>query len=131
VGFVVGKVALGQDFSEYFGFPCQSSFHQLLHNHPHLSSGAGNIGQKWPQYKGLSPTPLAIDNPNGFPQTGERHGFETIHATEAYKRGKCMQRKAASVGGDNTRTQEKVLTDVGILAMLTERLSWLYSVPLV
>jgi hypothetical protein len=30
--FVVDKVALGQDFSEYFGFPCQSSFHQLLHN---------------------------------------------------------------------------------------------------
>jgi hypothetical protein len=36
------------------------SFHQLLHNHPHLSSGAGIIGQKRPQYKGLSPTPLAI-----------------------------------------------------------------------
>jgi hypothetical protein len=32
----------------------------LLHNHPHLSSEAGTIGQKWPQYKGLSPTPLAI-----------------------------------------------------------------------
>jgi hypothetical protein len=32
----------------------------LLHNHPHLLSGAGTIGQKWPQYKGLSPTPLAI-----------------------------------------------------------------------
>jgi hypothetical protein len=32
----------------------------VLHNHPHLSSGAGTIGQKWPQYKGLSPTPLAI-----------------------------------------------------------------------
>jgi hypothetical protein len=32
VGFVVDKVALGQVFSEYFGFPCQSSFHQLLHN---------------------------------------------------------------------------------------------------
>jgi hypothetical protein len=29
VGFVVDKVALGQVFSEYFGFPCQSSFHQL------------------------------------------------------------------------------------------------------
>jgi hypothetical protein len=57
----VDKVALGQVFSEYFGFPCQSSFHQLLHNHPHLSSGAGTIGQKWPQYKGLSPTPLAIE----------------------------------------------------------------------
>jgi hypothetical protein len=31
-GFVVEKVALGQVFSEYFGFSCQSSFHQLLHN---------------------------------------------------------------------------------------------------
>jgi hypothetical protein len=60
VWFVVDKVTLGQVFSEYFGFPCQSSFHQLLHNHPHLSSVAGTIGQKWPQYKGLSPTPLAI-----------------------------------------------------------------------
>jgi hypothetical protein len=60
VGFVVDKVALGQVFSEYFGFPCQSTFQQLLHNHPHLSSGAGTIGQKWAQYKGLSPTQLAI-----------------------------------------------------------------------
>jgi hypothetical protein len=32
----------------------------LLHNYPHLSSGAGTIGQKLPQYKGLSPTPLGI-----------------------------------------------------------------------
>jgi hypothetical protein len=60
VGFVVDKVALRQVSSEYFGFPYQSSFHQLLHNHPHLSSGAGTTGQKWPQYKRLSPTPLAI-----------------------------------------------------------------------
>jgi hypothetical protein len=60
VGFVVDKMALEQVFSEYFGFPCKSSFHQLLHNHPHLSHGAGTIGQKWPQYKGLVPTPLAI-----------------------------------------------------------------------
>jgi hypothetical protein len=44
VGCVVDKVALGQVFSEYFGFPCQSSFHQFLHNHPHLSSRAGTIG---------------------------------------------------------------------------------------
>jgi hypothetical protein len=37
VGFMVDKVALGQVFSNYFGFPCQSSFHQLLHNqHHHL-----------------------------------------------------------------------------------------------
>jgi hypothetical protein len=28
--FVVDKAALGQVFSEYFGFPCQTSFHQLL-----------------------------------------------------------------------------------------------------
>jgi hypothetical protein len=31
--FVVDKAALGQVFSEYFGFPCQSSFHQFLHHH--------------------------------------------------------------------------------------------------
>jgi hypothetical protein len=36
VVFVVDKVALGQVFSEYFGFPCQSSFHQFLHRHNHL-----------------------------------------------------------------------------------------------
>jgi hypothetical protein len=45
VGFVVDKVALGQVFSKYFGFPCQIAFHRLLHNHHHLSPGAGKIGQ--------------------------------------------------------------------------------------
>jgi hypothetical protein len=41
VGFVVDKAALGQVFSEYFGFPCQS-FHQFLHyhNHPGLAQKA-------------------------------------------------------------------------------------------
>jgi hypothetical protein len=34
VEFVVEKAALGQVFSEYFGFPCQS-FHQFLHHHNH------------------------------------------------------------------------------------------------
>jgi hypothetical protein len=33
VGFVVDKVTLGQVFSEYFGFPCRSSFHQIVHPH--------------------------------------------------------------------------------------------------
>jgi hypothetical protein len=33
VGFVVDKVAMAQVFSVYFGFPCQSSFNQLFHNH--------------------------------------------------------------------------------------------------
>jgi hypothetical protein len=41
----VEKKALGQVFSGYFGFPCQFSFHQQLHIHHHLSSGAGTIGQ--------------------------------------------------------------------------------------
>jgi hypothetical protein len=46
VGFVVDRVALGHVFSEYFGFPCQYLFHQLLlHNHHNLSSGAGTIGK--------------------------------------------------------------------------------------
>jgi hypothetical protein len=35
VGVVVDKAALGQICSEYFGFPCQSSFHQFLHHHNH------------------------------------------------------------------------------------------------
>jgi hypothetical protein len=34
MGYVVDKVASGQVFSEYFGFPCQNhSFHQLHHHH--------------------------------------------------------------------------------------------------
>jgi hypothetical protein len=52
VGFVVDKLALGDVFSEYFGFLCQNLFHQLLHNHHHLSSGAGTVGHhstKWTQ----------------------------------------------------------------------------------
>jgi hypothetical protein len=44
VGFVVDKVALEQVFSKYFDFPCQFSFHRLLHIH-HLSSGACTTGQ--------------------------------------------------------------------------------------
>jgi hypothetical protein len=39
------KVALGAGFLKYFGFPYQFSFHQLLHTHHLLSSGAGTIGQ--------------------------------------------------------------------------------------
>jgi hypothetical protein len=58
VVFVVDKVALGQVFSEYFRFPCQFSFHRLLHNHHHLSSGAGTIGQLVADVpSGLSLTP--------------------------------------------------------------------------
>jgi hypothetical protein len=42
--FVMDKAALGQFFFffKYFGFPCQSSFHQNLHqyNHPGLAQQA-------------------------------------------------------------------------------------------
>jgi hypothetical protein len=34
IPIVVDKAALGQVFSEYFGFPCQS-FHRFLHDHNH------------------------------------------------------------------------------------------------
>jgi hypothetical protein len=44
VGFVVDKVAMGQVFSEYYGFLCQFSFHRLLRTHHHLSR-AGTIGK--------------------------------------------------------------------------------------
>jgi hypothetical protein len=57
VGFVVDKVALGHDSSEYFGFTFQFSFHRLLHIHHHLSSGAGTVGQ------------LAADVPSGLSLT--------------------------------------------------------------
>jgi hypothetical protein len=45
VEFVVGKVALGQVSSEYFGFACQFAFDPQLHNHHPLSPGAGTVGQ--------------------------------------------------------------------------------------
>jgi hypothetical protein len=52
------KVALGQVFSEYFGFPYQFSFHRLLHTHHQLSSGAGTIDQLVADVpSGLSLTP--------------------------------------------------------------------------
>jgi hypothetical protein len=54
---MVDKAALGQVSSEYFSFPCQFSFHWLLHAH-HLSPGAGTIGQTMANMpSGLSLTP--------------------------------------------------------------------------
>jgi hypothetical protein len=47
----------GRCLFEYFNFPCQFSFHRLLHTH-HLSSEAGTIGQILPDVpSGLSLTP--------------------------------------------------------------------------
>jgi hypothetical protein len=55
VGFVVDRVALWQVFFEYFGFPCQFSFYQILHTHLRVSSGdltnrpVGGRSTKWTQ----------------------------------------------------------------------------------
>jgi hypothetical protein len=39
---ICGKqMALEQLFSEYFDFPCQFSFHEMIHTH--LSSGVGTV----------------------------------------------------------------------------------------
>jgi hypothetical protein len=58
VGFVADKVALGQVFSEYFGFPCPFSFHLLFHTHHPISTEAGTVGQTVADVpSGLSLTP--------------------------------------------------------------------------
>jgi hypothetical protein len=58
VGSMVGKMALGQVFSEHFSFPCQFSFHQMPHSQHHLPFGAGTMGQIVADVpSGLSPTP--------------------------------------------------------------------------
>jgi hypothetical protein len=56
VVFVVDKAALGQVFSEYFGFPCQSSFNQFLHHHNHLGL-AQPIGGRSAEWTQLDSTP--------------------------------------------------------------------------
>jgi hypothetical protein len=74
VGFVPDKVSLVQVFSEYFGFPCQFSFHRLLHIHHLLSSGAGTIGQ------------TVIDIPSGLNFTAHQ---ETKKENIAKQRNCC------------------------------------------
>jgi hypothetical protein len=48
-GVCGGQAALGQVFSEYFGFTSQLSFHQILHHHTHL--GPPQYAYWWPQYR--------------------------------------------------------------------------------
>jgi hypothetical protein len=55
VRFVVDKVGVGQVFSEYFGFPYQSSLHQILH--PHNHAGQVQLANWWPQCR-VDPTGL-------------------------------------------------------------------------
>jgi hypothetical protein len=63
-GTVADKATLGQVFSEYFGFPCQS-FYRLLHAHL-LSSEAGILVQ------------IVADVPSGFSLTPPQKRFDTI-----------------------------------------------------
>jgi hypothetical protein len=44
VGFVMDKVLLEKNFSEYFDFPCQFSFHLLLRTY-HISAATGTTDQ--------------------------------------------------------------------------------------
>jgi hypothetical protein len=44
-GIYGGQSGAGAGFLRILRFPLPIPFHQLLHNHPHLSSGAGTIGQ--------------------------------------------------------------------------------------
>jgi hypothetical protein len=62
VGFVADKVALGQVFSEYLGFPCYFSFYRLFHTHHHLPSGPGTIGQIVADV----PSGLSLTPPQGY-----------------------------------------------------------------
>jgi hypothetical protein len=61
VGFVVDKVALGQVFSEYFGFHCKFAFHRLLHNH-HNHLGLVQWAKQWPLYQVNSVSPHEKNN---------------------------------------------------------------------
>jgi hypothetical protein len=67
VGFVVGRSGAGQVFSEFFGFPCnRRSLHQLLHSHPHVSSGENvQYANVWPQYWDLYEPRGPAKGPNG------------------------------------------------------------------
>jgi hypothetical protein len=56
VGLVVDKAALGQVFSEYFGFPCQS-FHRFLHHHNHPGLAQSAIGGRSVEWTLIPPHP--------------------------------------------------------------------------
>jgi hypothetical protein len=58
-GICGGQSSTRVGFLQVFRFPCQASFHRLLHTHHHLSSGASKIGQLVGDVpSGLSLTPL-------------------------------------------------------------------------
>jgi hypothetical protein len=76
-------VALGQGFSEYFGFPCQFPFHRLLHTLHHLSPVTGTTGQlvaDVPRGLGLSPPQEVKKNAHNIFLDGLRKSYENCHS---------------------------------------------------
>jgi hypothetical protein len=78
VGFVVDKVALGQVFCDYFGFPCQFSFHGIAPQSP------SSIIWDWYNRpvvaavpSGLSLTPLRIINKKITPIVTHQNPLES------------------------------------------------------
>jgi hypothetical protein len=54
---LVDRAALGQVFSEYFGFSCESSFHQFLHHHNTRGWHNRPIGGRSAEWTQLDSTP--------------------------------------------------------------------------
>jgi hypothetical protein len=97
-------MAVGQVFSEYFGFLCQTLFHQLLHNHHHLSWGWYNRPVVAAVPSGLSLTPLDLAAVgrirNGCGEA--RIGLRVVQASRSYgiwshTRGECWNSSLVGV----------------------------------
>jgi hypothetical protein len=89
-GICGGQSGTGEVFSKCFGFPCQSSFHQLLHNH-HRSSGTDTIGQQWPTYQVDSVSPHSEKLKKKLKSTSHRFTFSPTHLYHKRTRGHCLQ----------------------------------------
>jgi hypothetical protein len=69
------EVALGQVFSENFGFPCQSTFHLLLHNHLIITRG-------WHNRPGVAAVPITSQTP--LPQKKPQWYLECVIPWDCY-----------------------------------------------
>jgi hypothetical protein len=84
MGSVVDKVALRKVFSQYFGFPCQFSFHRLLHTHHH--PGLVEQAKYWPthQVDSVSPHPKKLKKKNTtWGQSGRHREVLKLAAAKA------------------------------------------------
>jgi hypothetical protein len=89
VGFVVDKVARGQVFPEYLGFPRQFLFHRLLYIH-RPSSGAGTIGE------------LVADMPSGLSLTPPKKLKKKDVSMKNFYANKYMQTTKLKTGKMHT-----------------------------